>query len=223
MKNTKKVSLSAITLYCLFGLSAVHFVFLMLGLFNVLTPNCLNREGFNYIVSFVLIALTLAFYVIFLVIESKKNLVVPVWFKMVLYIGLYIFTNVYYYLGWYESIAGIVVAYVFLAFIINIFSLAIFYNSQKAESGMLKVSTTYTGFSVFMISLGFAVIFETIVSTFKIGLIRGSEFATLSMTVIDLCTYMLVSLVMCILFTLSHAKSKRLINGCLIKVYKNEK
>lgn len=210
-------------IYGLLGLSVVHCVFLMLGLFNVLTPKCIERETFNYIVAFCLSALLIALYVLFAFVETKKNLIVPTWFKIVLYVGLYIFTNVYYYLGLYTYIAGIIIAYVFLALVLNIFALALFFNSQKSESGALRSSNTYTCFSVFAIATCFATIFEVFVSTFKILLIKESAFASLSMVVLDLCVVILVSLLFATFFSISLAKSKRFINGCLIKIYESKK
>ena len=222
MKQTKNLSFSTILLYILVGLSAVHFVFLMLGLFNVLTPSCLERNSFNYIVAFVLLVLLLAVYILFIFVQTKKNLVIPTWFKIVLCVGLYVFTNVYYYVGLYQTLAGIIVAYVFLAIVLNIFALSIFFNSQKAENGYLKTTPSYAGFSILSISTCLATIFEIIVSVCKIIINQSSSFASLSMIVIDLCTVLLVSIIFCFVFTISLSKSKKAINSCLIKVYKAE-
>lgn len=219
----KKNNFMTALIYSLLTLSLVHCVFLMLGLFNVLTPNCLQRETFNYIVAFALSAILIALYILFMFAETKKNLNIPTWFKVVLYVGLFVFMNVYYYLGLYTKLAGVIIAYVFLAVILNIFALALFFNSQKSEAGSLKSSNTYTCFSVFAITTCFATIFEVFVSTFKILLIKDSSFASLSMFVLDLSVIILVSLVFALMFSVSLSKSKRFINGCLIKVYDNKK
>lgn len=219
MKNTKKINLINILTYSLLALCAVHFVFLMLGLFDVVNPECLQRDNFNYIVAFVLLAVLVGLYILFLYVETKKNLVVPTWFKIVLYVGLYVFINIYYYLGLYGYVAGIICAYIFLGLVLNIFALAIFFNSQKSENGYLKPTATYTSFSVFAISVCLGTICEIVVSTFKIALIKASTFASLSMAVVDLCTLILVSLVFALLFAISLTHRKKLINGCLIKTY----
>ena len=218
-KEIKTNKLMTVLLYGLLALCVVHCAFLLLGLFDVLTPACLEREHFNYVVAFVLLVVLIGLYVLFMFVENKKNLVTPTWFKIFLYVGLYVFINVYYYLGLYEHIAGIIVAYVFLAVVLNIFALAIFFNTQKSESGMIKSSNTYTCFNVFAIATCFATIFEVFASTLKILLIKESTFASLSMFVLDICIVILVSLLFAVMFSISLAKSKRLINGCLIKVY----
>lgn len=220
--ENKKNKFISILIYSLLALSLVHCTFLLLGLFDVLTPDCLSRETFNYILAFVLCAVLVGLYVLFAFIENKKNLVVPTWFKIVLFVGLYVFTNVYYYFGLYTHLAGIIVAYVFLAVVLNIFALATFFNSQKTEAGYLKASNTYTCFTVFATTLCFATIFEIFVSTLKIIFIKTSTFASLSMMVLDLCVVVLVSLVFAVLFSISLAKSKKFINGCLIKVYEKK-
>lgn len=220
--ENKKNKFISILIYSLLALSLVHCTFLLLGLFDVLTPDCLSRETFNYILAFILCAVLIGLYVLFAFIENKKNLVVPTWFKIVLFVGLYVFTNVYYYFGLYTHLAGIIVAYVFLAVVLNIFALATFFNSQKTEAGYLKASNTYTCFTVFATTLCFATIFEIFVSTLKIIFIKTSTFASLSMMVLDLCVVVLVSLVFAVLFSISLAKSKKFINGCLIKVYEKK-
>lgn len=220
--ENKKNKFVSILIYSLLALSLVHCTFLLLGLFDVLTPDCLLRESFNYIVAFVLCIVLIGLYVLFAFVENKKNLSVPTWFKVVLFVGLYVFTNVYYYLGLYTHLAGIIVAYVFLAVVLNIFALAIFFNSQKTESGSLRASNTYTCFSVFATTLCLATIFEIFVSTLKIILIKTSTFASLSMMVLDLCVVVLTSLVFAVMFSISLAKSKKFINACLIKVYEKK-
>lgn len=222
MKNTKKINFINIFTYCLLALCAVHFVFLMLGLFDVVNPKCLSRDHFNYIVAFVLLAVLIGLYILFLFVETKKNLVIPTWFKIVLYVGLYVFINVYYYLGLYEHVAGIICAYVFLGVVLNIFALAIFFNTQKSENGYLKPTATYTCFSVFAIATCLGTICEIVVSTLKIMLIKTSTLASLSMAVVDLCTLILVSLVFALMFAVSLTHRKNLINGCLIKTYSNK-
>lgn len=218
-KEIKTNKLMTVLLYGLLALCVVHCTFLLLGLFDVLTPACLERDYFNYVIAFVLVGVLIGLYVLFMFIETKKNLVTPTWFKVVLCVGLYVFMNVYYYLGLYESLAGIIVAYVFLGLVLNIFALAIFFNTQKSDAGFIKASNTYTCFSVFAISTCFATIFEVFASTLKIIFIKSSTFASLSMFVLDICVVILVSLLFAVMFSISLAKSKRLINGCLIKVY----
>lgn len=218
-KVVKKNLFVPILIYSLLVLSLVHCTFLLLGLFDVLTPDCLLRQHFNYVLAFVLCALLIALYVLFAFVENKKNLIVPIWFKTVLYVGLFVFMNTYYYLGLYEHLASLIVAYTFLAVVLNIFALSLLFNSQKSESGLLKASNTYVCFNVFAISICFATIFEILVSTLKIIFIKSSNFASLSMLVLDLCVVFLVSLVFAVMFSISLTKSKKLINGCLIKVY----
>ena len=74
MEKTKKISASEIILCCILGLSLVHFTFLLLGLLNVVNQPMLERDGFNYVVSFVLVAICLIIYIAFMFIEKKKNL-----------------------------------------------------------------------------------------------------------------------------------------------------
>ncbi len=222
MKNNteKKFSFSNFLLWAVLVLSVAHLVFLLLGVFNVLTPKCLTREYFNYILAFVLVALCLCLYICLMVIESKKKLIIPEWFKVVFYVGFYVFTNVYYYFGLYGSVAGLIVFYVFFAFVLNIIALAVFFNTQKSETNVLKTSTTFTTLTTFTYAVSAGAILEVLVSAVKMIFFSKTMFATLQMMIIEMCVVILVSIVMAILFSLSMIRTKALINNCLIKFYK---
>lgn len=222
MKKTNKISASSIILWCVLGLSLVHFTFLLLGLFNVLNQPMLEKENFNFVVSFVLVALCLAFYIAFMFIEKKKNLVVPAWFKIVLYVSFYVFTNLYYYFGLYSTIYGLIGFYAVLALILNIISLALFFNAQKTDSNLLRATPSYSAMTIFAYTVCFATVIEVIISALKVALIPTSLFSSLSYFIIDICVVLIVSILMSIFYSLSLSKKKKFINACLIKVYKEK-
>ena len=221
MKNTQqKIKLSSVLLWAVLALSLVHFTFLLLGLFGIIVPACLEREGFNYILSFVLVAICLVLYVVLMVIEHKKKMVMPEWFKNVFYVGFYVFTNVYYYFGLYGTLAGLLIFYVCLAFVLNIISLSIFFNTQKTDSNVLRTTNTFTSLTTFTYAVTGGALIETIISAFKLIFAKNSVFSTLSMFIIDMCVIVLVSIIMAIIYGSSLSKKKTVINGCLIKFYK---
>lgn len=222
MEKTQKqsVKFSSILLWIVLVLSVAQIAILMLGLFGVMTPSFLDRAGFNYIVGFVLVALCLALYITLMVIEKKKNLIIPEWFKIVFYIGFYVFTNVYYYFGLYVTLAGLIVFYVYLAFVLNILALSVFFNTQKSENNVLKTTTTFTALTTFTYAVSAGAMIETIISAFKIMFAKNSTFSSLSMFIIDICIIILVSIIMAIVYGTSLSKKKVVINKCLIKYYK---
>lgn len=218
--STKKFTFTDFLLWTVLVLSVAHLVFLLLGLFNVLTPSFLNRQYFNYIVAFVLVGVCLVLYICLMVIEQKQKLIIPTWFKIVFYIGFYVFTNVYYYFGLYGSVAGTICLYIYLAFVINIIALAVFFNTQKSDTNVLKTSVVFTTITTFAYAITACALIETIVSAVKIIFFSTTVFASLSMFIVDMCVMVLVSIVLAIAFGLSLSKSKKLINSCLIKYYK---
>lgn len=213
------IKLSTIILYSVLLFSVVHLVFLMLSLFNVLPMPHLDNIKFNYVVAFVLLGLCLLLYILFMFIEKSKKLNIPEWFKDVFYIGFFVFTNIYYLFGLYSTIAGLVVFYVYLAFVLNIISLSIFFNVQKSDTNVLKTTTTYTTFTVFAYAVAMFAMLETIISAFKLILGASAELSTLSMVILNMCIGVLVSLIFAIMFALSLTKSKKFINKCLIRYY----
>ena len=221
MKNSdKKFLFSDFLLWSVLVLSIAHLVFLLLGVFNVLTPKWLTREYFNYILAFVLVALCLCLYICLMLVERTKRLVIPEWFKVVFYVGFYVFTNIYYYFGLYGSVAGLIVFYLFFAFVLNIIALAVFFNTQKSDTNVLKTSTTFTTLTTFTYAVSAGAILEVLVSAVKIIFFSKTIFATLQMMIIEMCIIILVSILMAIAFSLSMIRTKKLINNCLIKFYK---
>ncbi len=219
-KRRKHVKISNIILWSALGFSLIHFTFLMLGLFNVLVPASLERATFNYITAFILIAVCLVIYILFLFVTNKNNLVFPEWFLIMLYIGFFMFTNTYYYLGWHESIVGISFIYAFVSIIFVIISLSIFYNTQKDKNGYLKTTASYASSTILAYSIAFGTITELIVSAFKLIFLSSTIYASLSLFVLDISIIVFISSMFTILFYLSLNKNKKIINACLIKIYK---
>ena len=220
MEKKERIKLSSVLLWAVLGLSLVHFTFLLLGLFGVVTPACLERSSFNYILAFALVAICLALYILLMVIEKKKKMVMPEWFKNVFYIAFYVFTNVYYYFGLYGTLAGLIVFYVCLAFVLNIIALSIFFNTQKTDTNVLRTTNTFTALTTFTYAVAGGALIEVVISAFKLIFFKNSVFASLSMVIIDMCIIILVSLIMSIIYGASLSKKKTVINGCLIKYYK---
>ena len=218
--KTSKVKFSTALLWIVLVLSILHFALLMLGLFGVVSPSFLDRAGFNYIVSFVLVILCLVMYIILMVVEKKKSLVIPEWFKIVFYVGFFVFTNVYYYFGLYATLAGLIVFYIYLSIVLNILALSVFFNTQKSENNVLKTTNTFTALSTCAYAISAGAMLETIISAFKIIFAKNSTFSTLSMFIIDMCIIILVSVIMAIIYYGSLSKQKIVINKCLIKYYK---
>jgi len=221
-KQTKQIKFSTILLYFVLVLSIAHLTILTLSLFNILKINVLGKH-FNYLLAFILVAICLLLYIALMFIEKSKKLVIPEWFKVLFYISFYVFTNIYYFFGLYSTLAGLIVFYIILAFILNIIALSIFFNIQKSETNVLKTTTTYTTFTTFCFAIAFGGIIETLISAYKIIFAKTSIYSSLTILVADMCIIILVSALMAIAFALSLSKSKKLINKCLIKYYSENK
>ena len=219
MKKTN-IKLSTILLYTVLAFSVIHSLFLLLSLFSVVPMHFLEKINFNYVTAFVLVGICLLLYIGLMFVEKSKKLVIPEWFKDVFYVGFFVFTNIYYLFGLYSNIISLIVFYVYLAFVLNLISLSIFFNIQKSETNVLKTTTTYTVFTTFAYSVALFAMIETIISAFKLIFASASVFTTLATLVVNMCTGVLVSLIIAVMFAISLTKRKKLINKCLIKYYK---
>lgn len=215
MQNRKP---SYITLCLSLGLSVALFVFLLLGLFGVIVPSWIEEASFNYLFAFFLILLNLLLNILFMVIEKKNLLDFPEWLRVVFFVGFFVFTGLYYYFGLYTIIYTEIIAYVYLAFVLSILSLSIFFNLQKSDKNVVKTSNTYVATSTFAYSTAMFLIIETIVSAFKIVIHHNSVTNGLLVFLMNSCVVILVSLILSIVFYESLKKSKKFINACLIKV-----
>ena len=219
VKQKRKFNFSLTLLWSLIVLSFTYLTFLTLGALNVveLTQN----SSFNYIIAYILTAVCLLLCFLLLFIEYKKSFTIPLWLKNIIYIAVFVFTNVYYFFGLYSTIIGLIVFYAILAFIINILSLAIFFHTQRNQNNATKNSTSFVTLSTFAYAVAFSAILQTIVSAIKVLINSTAFYSSLSMLIIEMCTIILVSIIMAIMFTLSLNKTKKFINNCLIR-YNNK-
>lgn len=215
MKNQKP---SFIVLTLSLVLSVIFLVILTLGLFGILVPSWLTGIKFNFLFAYCLIIINLVLDMLFMIIEKKKLLVIPEWFRVVFFIGFFIFTNVYYYFGLYNIIYTQVLAYIYLAFVLSVLSISIFYNVQKSDKNVVKQSNKFAAVSTFTYSTSMFLLVEIVITVLKTA-INGANVANgLVIFLIHACVAVFVSLLVSIIFYFSLVKTKKLVNACLIKV-----
>ncbi len=220
MKNFKKDLACNISLIVVLVFTAIHLLLLTLNIFGVTNFNL--YPSFNYIIAYVLVIVCLALYILSFFTCYLTRIEFPAWLRIVFYVALFLFTNTYYICNAFNNIFGEVFLFAYVAFLISITSVSVFYNVQKDDNYKLKASKEFITTSVFFYSLGADFIILTIVSIIK-AFAFGGEFASLVAAVVELCTMLLVTIVMSVVFDLSLAKSKKFINACLVKTKIREK
>lgn len=216
MNSFKKNLASNITLISVLTLSVVHLVLLTLNLFNVL--NFALPTGFSYIFAYILMVVCFVLFIFAFWVENIKTLKIPTWFKILFYIAFFVFTNIYYIFGLYSNIYFLVLFVVYIAFLMNICSLSIYFNINKDEKNKLKASTLNLIFNTTTYSLALCSFVELIISVIKVIFFAFAATATLLTFVIEFVAMLIVCVSMSIILAISHKKSKRIINGCLIKI-----
>lgn len=215
MNNFKKNLAVNITLIAVLVFTVIHLLIVTLNLFGAVSLKF--PLGFNYLLAYTFIILSLALYILSFFITKLKNLKVPTWVSIVFYVAFFLFTNVYYVCGLFENIFTLVFLYIYLGFMANIVSLSIFYNIQKDEKNRLKSSKNYIVTSVFMFSVAACAILLLIITAVKSFAFPTYDFSTLNVFVVEMSTMLLTSIIMAISFSVSLSKSKAFINYCLIK------
>lgn len=215
MNSFKKDLACNITLICVLVFSAVHFILVTLNLFGAV--NLHLRAGFNYILAYSLIVVCLALYVLGFFAVKLKNVNFPKWLRICFYVAFYIFTNVYYILGLHDNIFGLMVMFAYIAFLVNIVAVSVFYNVQKDDKYRLKTSKAFITTSIFLYSIGAMFVIELLSAAFKAFMPIDLKSASVSAVVVEIAVSLLVSIIMAIIFDQSLTKTKKFINGCLIK------
>ncbi len=221
MNSFKKDLACNIALIVALVFSVVHLIVLTLGLFGTITLNV--YEEFNYIFAYILVVLSLALFILSFFITKIKGLVVPAWFRIMFYIAFFLFTNTYYIIGGYRNIISIIVFFIYLSFLSTIANLSIFYNTQKDEKNRLKTSKNYIVTSVFFYSVGTNAIIELLITAIKSFAFPDFIFSTLNTFIVEMSVMILTTIILTVIFYFSLSKSKKIINGCLIKTNANIK
>ncbi len=215
MNSFKKDLACNITLIAVLVFSAVHLILVTLNLFGAVNLNI--RDGFNYIVAYVLIFVCLALYVLGFFITKLKNVDFPKWLRICFYVAFYIFTNIYYIFGLHDNVFGLIFLFAYIAFLVNIVSVSVFYNVQKDDKYRLKTSKPFITTSIFLYSLGAMFVIELLSVAFKAFMPIELATATVAAVVVEISTCLLVTIIMAVIFDQSLTKSKKLINSCLVK------
>ena len=210
--------LSEILIYTAIVLSGVWLLLLSLGMFDVINLTAIAGKNFNYIWALVIVIVGMALYVGLLFVERIKSLSIPAWFKNLFYIAFFVFTNVYYFFSVYSTIWGVIIFDMYLAVLLNILSVSLFYNSQKDNKNQVKTTEKFLVFTCFCYSATGALVIEVLNGLVRMIVDKANITNTLSMFVSEACAMLLVSFMFALAFALSMRKSKQLINNCLIKV-----
>jgi len=213
MSNKKP---SFIVLSISLALTVAYLVVLFLGVFGVLVPSWMITSNFNFLLAFCLAALNLILVIVFMVIEKHKLLEIPEWFRVVFFIGFFVFTNVYYYFGLYNIIYTEMLFYIYLSVVLSILSISIFYNVQKNEKNVVKSNNKFAAVSTFTYSTSMFLIIETAITLVKV-IFKATEKA-LTVFLINSTVAILVSLIISIIFYFSLIRDKKIINACLVRV-----
>lgn len=215
MNKFKKDLVCNITLICVLAFSLVHLVLLTLNLFNVFSFAL--PTNFSYFTAYFLMILCFSLYIFGFWITKFKSLKIPTWFRMVFYIAFFIFTNVYYILGLYSILVFMIIFVAYLAFILNIIALSLHFYLCKDEKNKLKTTTYGLVINLLAYSISLCGIAIFLISLFKVLILKNFIFTTLTSFIIEMSVMLVICIATAITFGISHKKSKKIINKCLIK------
>jgi len=209
--------LSNILLYGALCISGVWTILLALGAFGLIPIQSIAGSHFNYVTALVIVVAGFVLYFVFMLIEKIRNLIIPNWFKCLFYFAFLIFTNVYYLFSWYHTIAGMLVFDAYLAVLLNIGAVSLFYNTQKDAKNIVKTTDKFLVFSCFAYSALGIVFYEIVSLLVKVFSKQTGLLFGLAFVVTELSIMLCISFVFALVFALSLKKKKAFINGCLIK------
>ncbi len=216
MKKITKTDFACnLTLSFALFFTAVHLLLISFNLFGI--SNFSVPENFSYVMAYILSLCCLALYIFGFSISKFKKIMFPAWLRIVFYVAFFLFTNTYYVTGLYNTWVGLIIFYAYVAFLINILSVSIFYNIQKDEKNRLKASNKFITFSVLCYSIAFSTIVQFAISAVKVLFFETALSTTLLHSVVAIASMLVVNIVLFIAFNLSLKNTKKFINACLVK------
>ena len=214
-KITKNEFACNLTLSFALFFTAIHLLLVSFNLFGI--SHFSVPENFSYIKAYILSLSCLALYIFGFSISKFKKILFPSWLRIMFYIAFFLFTNTYYIAGLYYTKIGIVIFYAYIAFLINILSVSVFYNVQKDEKNRLKASNKFITFSVLCYSLAFSTIVQFAISAVKVIFFKKALTSTLLYFVISMSSMLVINIALFIAFYISLKNTKKFINACLVK------
>lgn len=214
-KITKNEFACNLTLSFALFFTAIHLLLISFNLFGITSFSV--PENFSYVTAYILSLCCLALYIFGFSISKFKSMVFPSWLRIMFYIAFFLFTNTYYLAGLYLNKIGLIIFYAYIAFLINVLSVSIFYNAQKDEKNRLKASNKFITFSVLCYSLAFSTIVQFVISAVKVLFFKAGFSSTLLYFVISMSAMIVVNIALFIAFYISLKKTKKFINACLVK------
>lgn len=210
-----------ITLIVVLLFTIAHLILITLNFFCKINLNL--YEDFNHVVAFTLIGICLLLYILGFFTYKLTKIYMPSWFRIMFYIAFFLFTNVYYILGWHLNLIGLLFLFAYFAFLICIICLSVYFNIQKDNKNKLKTVPKHLIVNVFLYSVAIEAIFQLLINVLKIVLFNKYAFATLTTYLLEFATMLVVTIFMILLFALSLYSSKKFVNACLIKVNSSSK
>lgn len=216
MKRMTRLELACnLTLVGVLVATAVHILVITLNLLGV--TNFALPNNFNYIFAYILTIICLALYILGFFVTRLKRIIFPEWLRILFYVAFFLFTNVYYIFGLHTNLIGIIIFYAYIAFLINIVSVSVFYNTQKDEKNRLKASNKFISISVFCYSVAITTFVQFVIALAKVILFKTGSTTTMLVYVVSTASMLIVSIALALIFFLSLEKSKKFINACLVK------
>lgn len=221
MRKLTKIELACnLTLVSVLLATIVHIIVLTLNLFGSMSFAVPN--GFSYIFAYILTIVCLALYILGFFVSRLKKMTFPAWLRICFYIAFFLFTNVYYILGLYQTIVGTIILFAYVGFLISIISVSIFYNAQKDDKNRLKSTYKFISLSVLCYGVAFTTFIEFLITLIKVLFFKTDASATLLFDVVGVASMIVTHAILTIAYYISLKKNKKFINSCLIKFKKSE-
>ncbi|MBQ8451276.1 MAG: hypothetical protein IJ538_00650 [Clostridia bacterium] len=220
--NFKKDLACNITLIGVLTLTAAYLTLLTLNLFKVTSISV--NENFNYLVAYILIAVSLVLYILGFFATSILNAELPKWLRIMFYVAFFIFTNVYYFFNLHANLWAVGVMMLYIGFMASTIALSVFYNVQKDDKNRLKSTKKFITTTVFFYAFGSCSLIEFVLTLAKVIFAPKWYMTSALAFVTELGAMIIAATLMTVLYYLSLKGNKEFINSCLaIKLNKKVK
>ena len=106
---------------------------------------------------------------------------------------------------------------IYIAVLFNILAVSLFYNTQKDSKNVVKTTDKFLVFSCFSYASMMTLVYQLISVLAKLISNSTEIVASLAMIVTEISVMLFITFIFAIVFVLSLKRTRKFINGCLIK------
>lgn len=219
-KEKRKIDLSEIVLFTILGLLFALMIVMIVMSFVAVGSQTKNIFSESLIKNYIYIILTTSILVLTDIAIQKGRLFANSWLFAVIYFTIFLVLNVLNVFDLYKVFAVNLIANIILGAFYTLLGVSIYYNYLKNENNKVKAKAIMVVLFAFVFTIACAFFIELL--KWIVALIFNLEAISFGKIALNVIYGIIGSVILNLVFYLSLLGKKKVVNACLIDVYKGE-